>query len=149
MRWAAGFGTVPPLKLSVKSDYAARAVLGLAKQYESGGSVRAETLAEEQGIPSNYLAQILLELKSRQIVKSQRGKEGGYLLARPPAEITFGEVLRCMHGAVFDSPALADARCPPELRAQWQRMQRTLDEAADAMNFQQLMEDGKEKMYYI
>ncbi len=149
LRRGSRFGTVRRVKLSVKSDYAARAVLGLAKQYESGESMRAEALAEEQGIPGSYLVQILLELKSRQIVKSQRGKEGGYLLARPPAEITFGEVLRCMHGAVFDSPALADARCPAELRAQWQRLQRTLDAAADGVNFQQLLEDGKEKMYYI
>ena len=75
------------MKLSVKSDYAARAVLGLARRYAEGGSVRAEDLAAEQGIPPNYLVQILIELKARRIVKSVRGKEGGYLLARPPAGI--------------------------------------------------------------
>jgi Rrf2 family protein len=139
------------LKLSVKSDYAARAVLGLARHYHKGTSVRAEDLADEQGIPPNYLVQILIELKSQQIVKSQRGKEGGYLLARPPAEITFGDVLRCVHGQVFDSPALADPQCPVELRSLWKRMQVTLDEIADSMTFQQLLEESasKEKMYYI
>jgi Rrf2 family protein len=139
------------LKLSVKSDYAARAVLGLARHYASGESVRADDLAAEQGIPPNYLVQILLELKSQQIVKSQRGKEGGYLLAKPPVEITFGDVLRCVHGAVFDSPALSDPQCPVELRGIWEKLQRTLDSAADEITFQQLLDQStdKEKMYYI
>ncbi len=61
------------MKLSVKSDYAARAVLGLARQYASSAAVRAEDLAQEQGIPVNYLVQILIELKSAQIVRSLRG----------------------------------------------------------------------------
>ena len=139
------------MKLSVKSDYAARAVLGLAQHYASGESVRVEDLAAEQGIPPNYLVQILIELKSQQIVKSQRGKEGGYLLARPPVDITFGAVIRCIHGEVFDSPALNDPRCPVELRGVWKNLQNVLEETADATNFQQLLEQAtdKEKMYYI
>jgi Rrf2 family cysteine metabolism transcriptional repressor len=139
------------VKLSVKSDYAARAVLGLARHYASGESVRVEDLADEQGIPANYLVQILIELKSQQIVKSQRGKEGGYLLARPPVDITFGDVLRCIHGEVFDSPALNDQHCPVELRNLWKSLQSTLEETADATNFQQLVDQAtdKEKMYYI
>jgi len=139
------------LKLSVKSDYAVRAVLGLARHYQGGESVRVDDLAEEQGIPSNYLVQILIELKSQQIVKSQRGKEGGYLLAKPPADITFGEVIRCVHGAVFDSPALNDPQCPLELKSIWKRLQQLLDQTANAITFQQILDDttDKEKMYYI
>ncbi len=139
------------MKLSVKSDYAARAVLGLAKRFAEGASVRAEDLAIEQGIPPNYLVQILIELKSQQIVKSQRGKEGGYLLAKAPADITFGDVLRCVHGQVFDSPAINDPQCPVELRSLWRKLQSTLDETADSVTFQQLLEQStdKEKMYYI
>ena len=139
------------MKLSVKSDYAARAVLGLARHYSRQVSVRVEDLAVEQGVPPNYLVQILIELKSKQIVKSQRGKEGGYMLARPPAGITLGEILRTVHGQVFDSPALNDPRCAPELRAAWRQLQKTLDETADDITFQQLLDasEDKEKMYYI
>ncbi len=113
--------------------------------------MRVEDLALEQGVPANYLVQILIELKSNQIVKSQRGKEGGYMLARPPAEITLGDILRSVHGQVFDTPALADPECPAELLAAWRRLQKTLDDAADAITFQQLFEasQDKEKMYYI
>jgi len=139
------------MKLSAKSDYAARAVLGLARRFHTGESLRVEDLADEQGIPPNYLVQILIELKSQQIVKSVRGKEGGYLLARPPGEITLADVLRCVHGEVFDSPALTDAACPPELRGAWKKLQNAMDETAGAINFQKLLEMSlnKEKMYYI
>src|SRR5580693_9155475 len=123
------------MKLSAKSDYAARAVLGLARHYQSGVSLRVEDLAAQQGIPPNYLVQILIELKSQQIVKSVRGKEGGYLLARPPAEITMADVLHCVHGPVFDSPALSDPQCPPELREAWGRLQKSVDDTAVAINF--------------
>ncbi len=139
------------MKLSAKSDYAARAVIGLARHYHTGESLRVEDLAAEQGIPPNYLVQILIELKSQQIVKSVRGKEGGYLLARPPAEITFADVLACVHGQVFDSPALSDPQCPPELRAAWKKIQSALNAVAGNITFQQLLDQSadKEKMYYI
>ena len=96
------------MKLSVKSDYAARAVLGLARHYPTGEALRVEDLAAEQAIPPNYLTQILIELKAQNIVRSLRGKEGGYLLGRAPAEISLGDVLCAVHGKVFDTPALSD-----------------------------------------
>ena len=139
------------MKLSVKSDYAARAVLGLARHYPTGEVLRIEQLATSQNIPSNYLVQILIELKAQGIAKSVRGKEGGYLLARAPSEISLGDVLRAAHGEVFDTPALTDPNCPPELRRAWQRLKTSVDEAADKITFQQLLEEGaeKDKMYYI
>src|SRR5262245_21175455 len=113
--------------------------------------MRVEDLAASQSIPANYLVQILIELKAQGIARSVRGKEGGYLLGRPPAEISLGDVLRAVHGTVFDSPALEDADCPPELKHAWRRLQHTTESAADAINFQQLLEESaqKEKMYYI
>ncbi len=139
------------MKLSVKSDYAARAVLWLARHHHAGVARKVEEMALEQRIPPNYLVQILIELKSKQIVRSQRGKEGGYLLARSPAEISLGEVLRAIHGNVFDSPALSDSQCPQELRDAWRKLQTTLDQTADGITFQQLLDANvdKEKMYYI
>lgn len=139
------------MKLSVKSDYAARAVLGLARHYPTDTALRVEDLASGQGVPANYLVQILIELKAQGIAKSVRGKEGGYLLARAPSEITLGDVLRAIHGQVFDTPALTDPACPPELRRAWQKLKTAVDEAADKITFQQLLDEGaeKEKMYYI
>jgi Rrf2 family protein len=139
------------VKLSIKSDYAARAVLALARHSSDGFALRVEDIAAEQGIPPNYLAQILIALKSQGLVRSLRGKEGGYLLARSAAEISLGEVLRAVQGAVFDSPALNDPQCPAELRRAWRTLQQATEAAAHAITFQQLLDEGseKEKMYYI
>ena len=109
------------MKLSVKSDYAMRAVLWLAQHYAEGAARTVEEMASAQGIPPNYLVQILIELKSAQIVKSLRGKAGGYLLARAPARISFGDVLRCVHGEVFEfarvEPSAKSARTARRLGA--------------------------------
>jgi Rrf2 family protein len=139
------------VKLSMKSDYAARAVLGLARHYPDSVALRSKDMAGDLGMPRKYLPQILLELKSRGIVRSVRGMAGGYLLARPPAEITLGEVLRAVDGPVFDMPALSASDSPPELRRAWRKLQQSLESAAAAITFQQLLEEGaeKEKMYYI
>ena len=131
--------------LSVRSDYAARAVLGLARHYAGGGALKAKYLARQFQIPPNYLVQILADLKGGKLVASVRGTDGGYRLARPPAAITLGEVLRAIHGQVFDSTALSDTGCPPELRAAWQHLQQTLDVTANAVTFQRLLEDGSGK----
>lgn len=139
------------MKLSAKSDYATRAVLGLARRHSAGRPVRMEDLAAEQGVPANYLVQILIELKSQGIVQSLRGKEGGYQLARAPSEVTMADVIRCAHGILFDSPALSDPMCPPELRAAWLKLQQAVEDTAGSITFQKLLDQGadKGKMYYI
>ena len=113
--------------------------------------MKAEELAAAQGVPANYLVQILIELKAQHIVRSLRGKEGGYMLARPPSEITLADVLRVVHGQVFDTSGLTDTACAPELRKAWKRLQEALDATAEAITFQHLLEESqaKEKMYYI
>jgi len=139
------------VKLSVKSDYAARAVLWLCRHYQEGVARKVEEMGTSQGIPPKYLVQILSELKAQQIVKSVRGKEGGYLLGKPPAEITLGDVIRCVEGQILDSSAITDPQCPAELRDAWKNIQRATNAAADAITFQQLLDDAadKAKMYYI
>jgi Rrf2 family protein len=139
------------VKLSVKSDYASRAVLGLARHFPDATALRVEQLAAEQHVPAKYLVQILLELKSEGIVRSQRGKEGGYFLARSPMEISLGDVIRAVDGRVFEAPAIESPDCPPELRRAWQAVQRATEHAVDAITFQQLLDEDRatEKMYYI
>lgn len=151
MSWRIGTALLRVVKISVKSDYATRAVLTLARQVGPKKAMRVEDLAAENGIPPKYLVQILIDLKSHGIVRSLRGKEGGYLLERPAAEITLGAVLRAVHGPVFDTSALTDSHCPSELRNAWSRLQQAVDATADAINFQHLAEEssGKQRMYYI
>jgi Rrf2 family protein len=139
------------VKLSVKSDYAARAVLGLARHFPTDTPLPVEELAAGQLLPSKYLVQILLELKGEGLVRSARGKDGGYLLARPPSTITLGDIIRAVDGKVFEAPALDDPACPPELQRAWQALRHAIETAAEQVTFQQLLDEdqAREKMWYI
>lgn len=85
------------MRISAKSDYAIRAMAVLAAATDAG-AVRAEDIAQEQDIPLNFLLGILRELRNGQLVRSVRGREGGYLLSRPPAQIALADVIRVVDG---------------------------------------------------
>src|ERR687895_2842102 len=80
------------VKVSAKSDYAVRALLELAVAGE--GPVKGERLAQSQEIPLKFLENILIDLRHAGVVRSQRGAEGGYWLARNADEGTIGEIIR-------------------------------------------------------
>ncbi len=88
------------MKLSAKTEYACLAMLQMAREYESGEPLQIRRIAEEQGIPSRFLVQILLQLKGASLVASTRGAAGGYRLARPPHEISLAEVIEVIEGNV-------------------------------------------------
>ena len=84
------------MKISAKSDYALRAATVLASS--PGGPVKAEAMATSQGIPQKFLENILTDLRQAGLVRSQRGSEGGYWLARPAEQITVADVIRAVDG---------------------------------------------------
>jgi Rrf2 family protein len=86
------------MKLSAKTEYACLAMLQMAREYENGEPLQIRRIADEQGIPSRFLVQILLQLKGSSLVASTRGASGGYRLARPPREISLAEVIEVMEG---------------------------------------------------
>jgi Rrf2 family protein len=85
------------VRVTAKADYAVRAALELAAA-EGSGPVKGERIAQAQAIPLRFLENILGELRHAGVVKSQRGADGGYWLARPAAEINLAEVLRAVEG---------------------------------------------------
>lgn len=85
------------MKVSKKGEYGIRAVCHLAERH-GRGAVHIREIAEVEGIPAKFLEGILLQLKRAAIVKSRRGVEGGYALARPPDAIMLGEVIRVLDG---------------------------------------------------
>ena len=85
--------------LSQKTRYAIRAMQHLADHYGQG-PVRLAEIAQAQNIPANFLTTILSELSRFGIVASQRGKDGGYWLAIPPIDITYGDLIRVMRGSL-------------------------------------------------
>lgn len=87
------------MKLSTRSEYACLALIDLAR-HRDDGYVPTPAVAERQGVPRQYLEQILLILKRGGYVRSRRGTGGGYRLARDPASISMAEVIRLLDGAL-------------------------------------------------
>src|SRR5512144_1730587 len=95
------------MRVTAKADYAVRAAVEIAAAGE--GPVKGEAISRAQGIPLRFLENILGELRHAGLVRSQRGAEGGYWLARAPAEIAIADIIRAVEGP------LASVRSePPE-----------------------------------
>ena len=86
------------MRITAKADYAVRAAAELAAAEPGGALMKGEQLARSQSIPQNFLENILTELRRAGIVRTRRGADGGYQLARPAAEITVADVLRAVEG---------------------------------------------------
>jgi len=111
--------------LSQRSRYALKALVRLARAAD-GEPVQIASLAESEEIPRKFLEIILVELKRQNLVQSLRGKRGGYRLARPPEDITFGEVIRVTDGPLALVPCVS--------RTAYRRCEDCKDETACAIN---------------
>ena len=85
------------MRMSAKAEYAIRAMVQLAT-VDDGVLVKTDDLAKAQGIPSQFLVDILSDLRTDRLVRSHRGREGGYALAKPAADISIADVMRCIDG---------------------------------------------------
>jgi Rrf2 family protein len=142
------------MKISAKTEYACIAMLELAEHYGSGEPVRIRSIADEHGIPSRFLVQILLQLKGAGFVTSTRGASGGYQLVKPPDEVSLGEVMNVIEGA--DEPittsASPDSRSAKVLQVTWQEVADVERQALQSITFADLVERARrrsENMYYI
>ncbi len=88
------------MRLSARADYALRAASELAAA--GSGHVTAEQLARAQRIPGKFLEAILTQLRRAGLVRSQRGPDGGFWLARPASEISLADIIRAIDGPLVD-----------------------------------------------
>jgi Rrf2 family protein len=86
------------VRITAKADYAVRAAVELAARQPDERPIKGEQLARSQGIPQNFLENILTELRRAGIVRTRRGADGGYQLALPADEVTVADVLRAVEG---------------------------------------------------
>ena len=100
------------MRISAKADYALRAAAELAAA--GGGPVKGERLATAQDIPQKFLENILSDLRQSGLVRSQRGADGGYWLAKDAADISMADVIRAVEGP------LASVRGEPPERLSYQ-----------------------------
>jgi Rrf2 family protein len=142
------------VKISAKTEYACIAMLELSERYGTGEPVRIRTIADEHGVPSRFLVQILLQLKGAGFVASTRGASGGYQLVKPPEQISLGEVMNVIEGAdePITSSASPESRSARLLRVTWQQVADVERQALHAITFADLVERARrttENMYYI
>lgn len=106
------------MKISKKGEYALKALVELAVNYDKGEAITLiNDIAEREDIPPKYLEQILLTLRNAGILVSKRGVGGGYTLSRPPADISLGEVIRVVEGPLAPLDCVSVSRhvnCPNE-----------------------------------
>ena len=88
------------VKVSTRGDYASRALLSLAIHGGVAVPTSVRDIAERTGLPQPYLEQILLALKGAGLVRSKRGVGGGYVLARPPDQVTLGQIVSAVEGPI-------------------------------------------------
>ena len=132
------------MKISTKGDYATRALQDLAMHYDQG-PIPIERVASRQGLPLRYLEQLLLTLKRAGFLVSKRGVNGGYALAKPPAQITLGEILRTVDGPIEPIYCVGDPprpECAQEtdcvLRGVWGEVGRAVSAIVDRTTLQDL-----------
>ncbi len=134
------------MKLSTKGKYGVRAVFEIARHYGKG-PITIKEIAERQGISFSYLEQILHKLGKAGMIESVRGPAGGYLLARRPAELTIGDIVRSLEGPIALSHCLepgesGDCNQADDCVARmvWAKVGAKIEEALDSISFDDLLQ---------
>lgn len=138
--------------VSAKTEYACVAMADLAARHDSIEPVRIREIAARHGIPSRFLVQILLQLKSAGLVTSKRGAAGGYHLARDPREVSLGDIITVVDGRPGEGPAAAESPVAVALAEVWQEAGEAEKRVLDAVSLAELLERSQraaEQMYYI
>lgn len=141
------------MKISTKGRYALRIMVDLA-EHNSGEYIRLKDISERQGITLKYMEQIMPMLTKAGYVKSYRGNNGGYVLARQPEEYIVGDILRSTEGSLTPIPCLADTPNQCERQEQcstlpfWSGLYKVINEYIDRFTLADLIESQK-GMYNI
>ena len=148
------------MKLSTKGRYGVRAMFDLA-MHEGEGAIALKSIAQREGISEKYLEHLFASLKKAGLINSVRGAQGGYRLARPPEEITLGDIIRVLEGPVAPTDCVVDegrgvcsraSQCV--MRQIWSRIRDEVNAILDEITLQQIVEEqrkltGEGYMYYI
>jgi Rrf2 family protein len=143
------------MKFGVGVDYSLKALLMLADRYPSAQPLRVEEIAAVQAVPENYLRRLLIELKRGGLVLSQKGPNGGYMLARPPARITMADVVEIIEGDYMPVECLEDGAnsfCPRDggcpMRDVWREVRDSVVGILRSATLQSLAERRKSAVMY-
>ncbi|PHV72305.1 Rrf2 family transcriptional regulator [Sporanaerobium hydrogeniformans] len=151
------------MKISTKARYGLRALVDLAI-HSGGEQVALQHIAKRQELSIHYLEQVFSLLKKTGVVKSVKGAQGGYILAKAPCAITIGDILRAIEGemAIVEEENFLDAATPIQRNMQqciqqnvWDKVTESVCNVIDHMTLEDLMKDyelltmNESLMYYI
>jgi Rrf2 family protein len=150
------------LKLTTKGRYGLTAMFDLAVNYGKG-PIPLKSIAERQNISEHYLEQLIMILRKAGLVKSIRGAQGGYMLAKKPSEITVGDVLRALEGPIGlvdcvleQDPVECDKAETCIMRLVWEKIRDSIIQAVDSITLQDMCDEAEKRktssesyMYYI
>ena len=136
------------MKISTKGRYALRMLLDLA-EHRSDGYIALKDIAERQEISKKYLEQIVPILNRSDILKTNRGYQGGYMLAKDPEQYTVGDILRLTEGSL--APVFC-AECPGDCKRSadcptlpvWQGLYKVMTEYLDGITLQDILDNEKQ-----
>lgn len=134
------------MKISTKGRYALRIMIDLVR-HDEGSYIRLKDIAERQNITLKYMEQIMPLLTKAGYVRSYRGNNGGYMLARKPEEYTVGDILRTTEGSMAPIACIEDQpnRCPRCEECTtlpfWEGLWKVINEYTDRYTLADLMED--------
>ena len=141
------------MKVSTKSRYGVAAMVDIA-QHHGAGPVALRSVAERQQVSEHYLEQLMSSLRKAGIVHSVRGAQGGYVLARDPASISVGDIVRAMEGPIAPVECLLADRgennpyCEKAgeciRRDIWRKMGDSINVTLDSISLVSLCRDGQE-----
>lgn len=139
------------MKISTRGRYGLTIVVVLGSKYGEG-PVPLRQIAEEQSLSEAYLEQLIPPLRNNGIVRSVRGAYGGYKLARPPAEITAGDVIRVLEGPIQLVEGLDEGDIPQQ--ELWKRIAEAVGDVLDTTTIEDLMDSNESNvqdsyMFYI
>lgn len=150
------------MRLSTKGRYGVKAMFDLA-QHNGEGPVSLKNVAERQGISEHYLEQLISGLRKAGLVKSVRGAQGGYTLAKEPAKITVGDIIRVLEGPIGpvdcvaeEDPEICDKADCCVTRGIWEKVRDSIAEVLDSITLEDMVKDAERLqrddnfyMYYI
>jgi len=135
------------MKLSTKGRYGVTLMIDLG-MYFGEGPVSLKSVAERQSLSEHYLEQLIAPLRNAGLVRSIRGAYGGYVLAKAPAEITVGDVIRVLEGPI----TICDDN-DEDLAELWERVRDSINSVLDSTNLQDLIDKKRSNdgniMFYI
>jgi Rrf2 family cysteine metabolism transcriptional repressor len=141
------------MKISSKGEYGLRALFDLTQHYDQSPR-RSREIGEAQGVPEDYLNQLLITLRKAGLINSLRGPQGGHILARPPQQITLLEVIRELEGDVSPVAHSVEPNIIDKvLNEIWQKVEDETIKILSAVTLEDLYERHNHKqeqvMYYI